>query len=163
VAVLLNPDNPANELDWDNTRVAAGEFGVNLHRAEVRTPMDFEPAFEAARKWEANALLVFVAPLMIVYRRTIVSLAAKYRWPAMYGLPEFVEDGGLMAYGPRFPAMYRRAAVFVRALLLEGKTPSELPVDQSPEYELLFNRETAHALNAVVHSVLRFRFRAGGE
>jgi putative tryptophan/tyrosine transport system substrate-binding protein len=163
VAVLLNPENPANEIDWKETETAANQLGVELQRLEVRSPEGLEGAFDAAVNERAQALIVFVDPMLIIHRRRIASLATTHHIPALYGLAEFVEAGGLMAYGPCFPAMYRQAARFVRQILVENKQPNELPVEEPLEFELTFNRAAAEALGTVLPPIVRFRFPRGAE
>jgi putative ABC transport system substrate-binding protein len=158
VAILLNPENPTNEIDWRNTTAAETARGMQLQRLEVRSPEGLEGAFDAAVKAEAEGLIVFADPMFIIQRRRIASLAATHRLPAMYGLAEFVEAGGLMAYGPCFPVMYRRAATFVRKIY-DGEKPENIPVEPPPEFELTFNRAVADALGAALPSIVRFRFR----
>ena len=108
-------------------------------------PDEFEQAFEAATRERADALLVLPSPLTNRYWRRIVTLAAKSRLPAMYPLKEYVEGGGLMAYGPSIPDLYRRAATYVDKIL-RGTKPADLPVQPPWKYELVINLKTAKAL-----------------
>ncbi len=160
VAVVLNPENAANEIGWDNTTAAAKDLGVQLQRLEVRSPEGLEGAFDAAVKQGADSLIVFADPMFIMQRRRITTLAATHRLPAMYALAEFVEAGGLMAYGPCFPVMYRKAATFVRRIF-DGEEPQNIPVEPSPEFELTLNRAAAEALGIALPPIFRFRFRRG--
>jgi putative ABC transport system substrate-binding protein len=156
VAILSNPANPVKALDMQETQSAAQALGVQLQPLEVHTPNDFEPAFEAASRYGAEALIVFVDPLTIAHRHLIVKLAATSRLPAMYGVREFVEDGGLMAYGVSFPDLYRRAAVFVDKIL-RGTRPTEIPVEQPIRFELLINLKTAQDLGVTIPPITLFR------
>jgi putative ABC transport system substrate-binding protein len=78
-------------------------------------------------------------------RRQIGELAAKYRLPAIYESRDFVEDGGLMSYGPNIPDLSRRAAAFV-VKIFNGTKPSDLPIEQPTRFELAINLKTAKAL-----------------
>jgi hypothetical protein len=97
-----------------------------------------------------------VDPLTVRYRRRIVELATTNQLLAMYGFREFVEVGGLMAYGVNVPYLCRRAAVYVDKII-KGATPAELPVEQPTRFELVFNLKTAKALGIEVPPTLLAR------
>jgi ABC-type uncharacterized transport system substrate-binding protein len=79
----------------------------------------------------------------------VIELAAKYRLPAIYELKGYVEDGGLMSYGPNIDEMYRRAASYVDRLL-KGAKPGELPIERPTTFELVINLKTAKALGLTI-------------
>jgi putative ABC transport system substrate-binding protein len=153
VAVLFNPDDVSKALDWTQTRVTARALGVRLYPQEVRDPHAFEPAFAAMRQAQADALITFGDVLTMQHRRRIVPLATQSRLPAIYELKAFVEAGGLMAYGPRLEAMYRRVAGDVEKIL-QGAKPAELPVEQPTQFELAINLTTAQALGLTISPAL---------
>jgi putative ABC transport system substrate-binding protein len=124
---------------------AARALGVTLDSREVRTVADVERAFAAMRQERPDALLVPEDPLTIMHRTAIVAFAAEVHLPALYTIREFADAGGLMAYGPSLPALYRRAAYYVDRLL-KGSTPAELPVEQPTQFEFVLNLKTAEAL-----------------
>lgn len=156
VAVLYNPSNPAKERDWEETMEAARPLGVELLPVEVRTADEFEGAFATIVSSGAEALVTFVDPLTIRHRQQIVAFATAKALPAMYGLDDFVEAGGLMAYGISFPALYRRAAVFVDKIL-KGAKPADLPVEQPMRLELVINLKTARDLGFKIPQSVLFR------
>ena len=145
VAVLWNPTHPTNPLQLRETQAAAQALGVTLQPLDVRGSDDLDRAFAAMVRQRAVALLVLADPLTVHHRRRLVDLAAKNRLPAMYPFREQVEAGGLMAYGPSLPNLYRRAATYVDKILKEAK-PADLPVEQPMRFEMVINMMTAKAL-----------------
>ena len=127
------------------TQLAAQKFGIELDASYAHRPDDIEKAFTAAAFQHADAVIVFDDPVLWSYRKQIVSLAAAQRLPAMYGYSDFVDDGGLISYGPDRPDQYRRTAIYVDKIL-RGAQPAELPVEQPVKFELIVNRKTATAL-----------------
>ncbi len=156
VAVLKNPLMEVHATFWQDTEVAARTLGVALQPLDVRGPEDFEAAFAAATRGNAQALIAFDDALTVSHRPRIVALAASSRLPAMYGLREFPDDGGLMSYGPSFADLFRRAAAFVDKIL-KGAKPADLPVEQPTKFELVVNLKTAKALGVDVPPTLLSR------
>jgi putative ABC transport system substrate-binding protein len=153
VAVLRNPSVAVHATFWHETEVAARTLGVAPQPLDIRGPDDFEGAFAAATQGNAQALIVLDDALTIAHRPRIVALAASSRLPAMYGLREFPDDGGLMSYGASFVDLFRRAAAYVDKIL-KGAKPSDLPVEQPTKFELVINRKTANALGLTVPTML---------
>jgi putative tryptophan/tyrosine transport system substrate-binding protein len=145
VGVLFNPDDASKALDWQQLQVTARALGVRLHPVEVRAPNDFQPAFAAMSQDRDGALITFGDAFTMRYRTQIVTLAAASQLPAIYESREFAEAGGLMAYGPRLPDMFRRAASYV-AKILSGARPDDLPVEEATTFALVINLKTARAL-----------------
>ena len=105
---------------------------------------------------EDARLIVLPDPLTGSHRSTIIALAAKARMPALYGYREYVDEGGLLAYGPNYRDVFRRGAVYVDKIL-KGAAPAELPVEQPTKLELVINLKTAKALGIVVPPTLLAR------
>jgi putative ABC transport system substrate-binding protein len=145
VAVLWNPTNPFEMVAFKQLRKAAGVLGLILQSVEVGDPGGFERAFSAIAREGANALYVSEGHLNFTHRHRISQLAAGAPVPAVYGLREFVEAGGLMAYAASISDQYRRTAMYV-ARILGGAKPADLPVDQPVKYELVLNVKAARAL-----------------
>ena len=155
-AVLTNPGNPIHGTFWKETQVAARKLGVQLQSLEVRGPEDFERAFATATRARAGALLAFDDSLTLGYRTRIVALAAKSRFPAMYGFREFPDAGGLMAYGTNRLDLYRRTATYVDKIL-KGAKPGDLPVEQPTRFELVINLKAAKALGLTIPQAVLIR------
>jgi putative ABC transport system substrate-binding protein len=120
----------------------------------VQGPRDFDAAFKAVRA--ADGLLQANAPLFTAHRARIVELAATSRVPAIYGVRESAEVGGLMFYGPHYQDLLRRAATYV-GKILKGANPADLPVEQPTKFELVINSRTAKALGLTVPPSLLLR------
>jgi putative tryptophan/tyrosine transport system substrate-binding protein len=128
---------------------AARALGVRLLFVEAQGPADFERAFSDMTRARAGALTVRPAPMFITERKRLVDLAAKNRLPAVYAWREFVDAGGLMAYGPNLADLSRRAATYVDEIL-KGAKPGELPVEQPTKFDLVINLKTAKALGLTI-------------
>ena len=116
---------------------------------ETRGPADFERAFSEMTKMHADALTVLSSNMFVSERRRLVDLAAKNRLPAMYNVREYVDAGGLMAYGANLADLYRRAATYVDKIL-KGAKPGDLPVEQPTKLELIINLKTAKTLGLTI-------------
>ena len=145
VAVLQNPDQPSHARSVRQAEDPARALGVQLQVLKARTPSEIEAAFAAMRSQRAGGVLVLRDAVFRAQRAQIVALAAKTRLPAVYGLREEAEAGGLMAYGASVPQMFRRAATYVDKIL-KGAKPADLPVEQPTKFELVINLKTAKAL-----------------
>jgi putative ABC transport system substrate-binding protein len=154
VAVIGSSIHPGTARSMKELELAARAVRVQLQQVDVVEQRDIESGFEAARKERAEAVLVLTSVVTNRHRRQIVDLASKSRLPAMYFATEFVELGGLVAYGASYPDLFRRAAVYVDKIL-RGARPAELPVEQPTKFELAINLRTARALGLTIpHSVL---------
>ena len=147
IAALFNMNNPAIPHQWREVEAAARSLGMQAQLLDVRKQDDLRPAFEAAVRQRADALIVGLETLTLANAPLIVDLAAKYRLPAMYASGEFV--GGLASYGVHYPDHYRRAATFVDKIL-KGAKPADLPVEQPTKFELVVNLRTARALGLTI-------------
>src|SRR2546428_4071470 len=104
----------------------------------------------------AEAVIVPGGPATLIHLRQIVDLASRARVPTIYGYSEFVDAGGLLAYGPSLPAMYRRAGAYLGKILIPTN-PSDLPVEQPSRFELVINLKTARALGMTLPESLVLR------
>ena len=156
VAVLYHPPFPATVMAVDEARSAAARLGLTVVPVAVPDPVALSSAFATALRLGADSLIAFDDPFTSQNRGRIVELAKKYRLPATYLLPEYAEDGGLMAYGPNLWATYRQAAVFVDKIL-KGARPKDLPLESPRRFELTINLTTAETLGLTVPPAMRGR------
>jgi ABC-type uncharacterized transport system substrate-binding protein len=144
VAVISNPNSQHTRALAKRLDAEAPAHGMKLRFIDVRQAEALDPAFEQARR-AARAILVLPDPLTLQYQRRITALAARHRLPAMYGLLEFVDAGGLMAYGTDHAVLLRRAADYVDKIL-KGAKPGDLPIEQPTTFVLAINLKSAKAL-----------------
>ena len=116
----------------------------------------FDSALPAAAQQRLRALITVEDPLTYSHRKRIADFAASNWLPAIYGLREYVEAGGLLSYGASQADLYRRAAGYVEKIL-KGAKPADLPVEQPTKFELVINLKTAKTLGLDVPSSLLAR------
>jgi len=114
-----------------------------------KAPYDFENAFSAAKRSNAEAVFVLESASIFRGRELVVRLAKEYRFPTSFAFREYVDAGGLMSYGANFSTMYRRAAEYADKIL-RGAKPGDLPVEQSTKFDLVINLKTAKALRLLM-------------
>jgi len=123
---------------------------MQVHNVGARRPAGLDRAFETALlDGVVEALLVVEGPLTVADLPRIVDFAAMSRLPAVYGLREFADAGGLMAYGPDPSDLFRRAATYVHRIL-EGARPGDLPVEPPTKLALAINLKTAQRLGLTI-------------
>ena len=135
---------------------AARAKGVRLDIVDVRRPEELKGAFAQITSGRAQGIMVMITPVFVAARHRIVAFAAQRRLPAMYGDALFVEAGGLMFYGSPYVDLERRAAAIV-AKILDGTSPSDIPVEQARDFKLLINSKTAKALGATIPQSILLR------
>jgi putative ABC transport system substrate-binding protein len=149
VGVLLDPGDVYSRLMMREIERTAHAMGVQLQSVEAPRPADLERAFEAALLDRVDALITVEGVLTVTELTRIVDFAAMSRLPAIHGLREFVDAGGLMAYGTDLRDLFRRSAAYVHRIL-EGARPADLPVQPPARFELAINLKTARALGLTI-------------
>jgi len=156
VAVLWNPQGGGSPLSWKEIQLPARQIGVQLHSLEVRSANNLDQAFEDATRARVGALAIMPDPVFVTNLKRIADLTARSRLPSIFHLREFVDSGGLVAYGADRSDMYRRAATYVDKIL-KGAKPADLPVEQATKLELAINLKTAKALGLTIPQSLLLR------
>ena len=156
IAGLYNMDNPVVPPLWNELQTAARKLGLTPQLLDIRKVEDIAPAFADATSQHADALIVSVDALTQKNRSFIAQLAAGHGLPAIYVSKEYIDAGGLIAYGPSYPDLYRRAAIYVDKIL-RGASPSGLPVEQPTKFELIINLKAARAIGLQVPMALMVR------
>jgi putative tryptophan/tyrosine transport system substrate-binding protein len=147
IAALFNMGNPAIPPQWREVAEAGRSLGLDPQLLDARAAADLEPAFDAAIRQRADALVVGLETLTLANQQLIVNLAAEHRLPAIYASREFV--GGLLVYGVNYADIYRRAASFADKIL-KGAKPGDLPIEQPIKFELVINLRAAKALGLTI-------------
>jgi putative ABC transport system substrate-binding protein len=146
VAFIGDLRNHAVKAQWDDVRAAAQPLHLEPVQFAVQGAADIRSAFDLIQRDKFDAIRVGVDGVTRTHQRLIIDLAGQSRLPTIYSAREFADEGGLIAYGPNYPALYHRAASFVDKIL-KGQSPSEIPIEQPTKYELVINLKAARALN----------------
>ena len=155
--ILPHPGSPADLLYVKDTEAPARASGVQIIPMVVRSQEDFASVFRIAAKERANGLLSRLTPrTSSALRKQFVELVAKNRLPAIYTSTGWVDNGGLMSYGPDRNVMYRRAAYYVDRIL-KGAKPADLPVEQAAKFDLAINLKAAKQIGVTIPQSLLFR------
>jgi putative ABC transport system substrate-binding protein len=150
--VFLNDTTGAGgyERVAKETQSAAKALGVKLQVIEVKVPNpDIEGVFRTMVKERVGGFIIEATPRMSFHRKNILALAQQNRLPAMYSEEEWVNAGGLMAYGANRNEPYRRIAVYVDKIL-KGAKPAELPVEQPTKFDLVINLKAAKQIGLTI-------------
>lgn len=153
LGVLINPRSPTTDIQRQNFQVAAGTTGRPMIIAEAGTPAEIPKAIATLAESRVAGLVVGADPFFTGERAQIVSLANRYRLPAIYQWRAFALDGGLATYGPSFSDAYRQSAVLV-GRILRGAKPADLPVLQPTKFEFVLNLRTAREIGLTVPPTL---------
>ena len=140
----------ADELQLKDLRPAA--LALKLKLEEIETQPDakgLESAFQTGKQKQVGAIMMIPTSPFFAERKRIVELAGKNRLPAIYPQKEYVDEGGLMSYGPDFAELYRRAAVYVDKIL-KGAKPGDLPVQQATKFEFVINLKAAKQIGLTI-------------
>jgi putative ABC transport system substrate-binding protein len=152
LAIMANIRSPIGVLEMGDVQAAARTLSIEVAPLEIRRAEDIEPAF-AALKAQADALYVVGDALINANLTRIMTFSHTARLPTIFNARDFVQAGGLMSYGPNYPAQFRRAAEFVDKIL-RGAKPADIPVEQATRFDLVVNLTTAKALGLTIPETL---------
>ena len=148
-AVLRDPNITAGIGQFGAIRSAAPALGIDVSPVNLLDAGEIEHAVAEFARAPGGGLIVPGSALAVVHRKLIITLAARYKLPAVYWTRTPVTDGGLISYGPDLIDQYRRAASYVDRIL-KGEKPADLPVQDPTKYELVINLKTARAIGLTV-------------
>jgi ABC-type uncharacterized transport system substrate-binding protein len=152
VTALANATDPFSKPFLEQIKLGGEATGTTINPVRISSPEEFESAFASMEKDRPDA--VIVQPSLPSKRAA--ELALKHRVPAVSVPRWFAEQGGLMAYSPRYVDLFRKAAVYVDKIL-KGAKPVDLPVEQPTHFDLVFNMKTAKALGLEIPPTLLAR------
>lgn len=153
IVFLMNPNNPNAKMETSAAKLAASSLGLQIVVFSASSERELDTTFAAIAQQRADALLVASDVFFAGRRDQIVSLAARWRIPAIYYIREFAQAGGLMTYGNNVTDLYRQVGSYV-GRVLKGEKPAELPVIQATAFEFVINLKTAKTLGLTVPNTL---------
>ena len=148
VAVLRDTSSSASSAGVGQFAViqaVAPSLGVEVSTINAGDVRQMDRALAAFERESNVGIIVTAGAATVVHRDVIISLAARYKLPAIYFERTYIADGGLISYGPNVVAQFRQAASYVDRIL-KGEKPADLPVQAPTKYELVINLKTAKAL-----------------
>ena len=148
LGIMFDAGDPQAALEMGEVQAAARTLSIEATPLEIRRAEDILPSFEALNG-QADALYVVTNALVTANLTRIITLALGARLPTIFNQRDFVKAGGLMSYGPNYPALFRRAAEYVDKIL-RGTKPGDIPVEQPTKFELVINSTTAKALGLTI-------------
>jgi len=146
-AVLWYPGSRDGERSVKETEMAARGLGIEVRVVAIRDPSELEEVFDSIK--DAHGVIAVPSTMFFDSRAEIARLALRHRLPAIFPEKEFVDVGGLMAYGASLSEELRRAATYVDKIL-KGAKPADLPVEQPTKFEFVINLRTAKALGLTI-------------
>jgi putative ABC transport system substrate-binding protein len=142
---LMNPSAVTAEGFTKDVTTAAFTVGAKVEIVHAGNSREIDAAFATLAENRVEGVIVAADTLFANRRAQIVTLATRYAIPAIYTVRAYVENGGLMSYGPSIPDTYRQLAIYT-ARILKGETPADLPVLQVNKFDFVINQRTARAL-----------------
>ena len=131
-------------------------LGIKVSAIDHTKFDNLEGSFVAAKNRGADALIVIGSSYMGSRSKQLAKLAIKCRLPALFSTSKFPKAGGLISYGTNFPALFRRAAIYVDKIL-KGAKPANMPIERPSRLELVINLKAAKALGITVPRTLLLR------
>ena len=156
VGMLHNPGDSSSAAQLRFLQQGVRALGKEQMVAEARAPEEFAAAFDKLAAWRADALIIVENGLYFVHRKTLLDWATKHRLPTINSTKEYVEDGGILAYGADYADNCRRSAAYVDKIL-KGAKPADLPTEQSTKFELTINLKAAKAMGLSIPTPMLLR------
>jgi putative ABC transport system substrate-binding protein len=154
VALIVNPQGTLAELQIADANAASQDLGQRLHVINVSTESEIDTAFTTMNQLKVGAFIVSTDPFFgFIGSDRLISLALRYKLPAIYNSGEEPRAGGLIGYGPDKGDTWRQASVYV-GRILKGEKPSDLPIMQPTKFEMVMNLKTAKELGITIPPML---------
>ena len=136
-------------LQFGATQAAARVVDIVARSATIRHEREADEVVRHALTAKSQAIVMLTSPIVLRAQRRIAELAAQHRLPTVSGFSTFPDEGGLLAYGPSFPAMWHQVGGYVDRIL-RGAKPGDLPVERPARFELVINLKTAKTLGLTI-------------
>ena len=149
-------DNRIGQPQYRATTAAAGAAGLSTTSLPVRQPADLDHIFPAATRSGAQGMVILTAPVIFQNGARLAAMALRARMPSISIFTAFAEAGGLIAYGPDFPSIFRQAAGYVERIL-KGARSADLPIERPAKFELVVNLKTAKAIGVAIPNTILLR------
>jgi putative ABC transport system substrate-binding protein len=153
LTVLYDSTFAGTKIHLEMVPAAAKKFDIAVRFEDVQSVSDFDRAFAAILSDRPDAVYVIPAPLIFNFRKPIRDFAVEHKIPMFHEFKIFVEEGGLISYGPDILEIWRRGASYVDKIL-KGQKPGDLPVEQPTKFDLAINLKTAKALGIAIPNSL---------
>jgi len=142
-------DDRIGALQFAATQAASRPLGITLRPAALRAAADVEGSMKRLLSERPQAILLLTAPVVFAVLERIGELARESRVPSMCPFSIYPASGGLLAYGPNLPGMWRQLAGYVDRVL-KGAKPGDLPIERPSKFEFVINLKTAKALGLTI-------------
>ncbi len=152
-AVLWNSASSNAQLEWKPVKELAAANNIEVVLYDAHDVDGLRNTLASISPPVPDVLVVLNDPFMFTYRKIVADVARKLQLPSAYGFREFVDDGGLLSYGPSIRDTYRRAASYVDKIL-NGTRVADLPIVLPTKFELVINLTTAKAVEVKIPASL---------
>jgi putative ABC transport system substrate-binding protein len=149
VAIVANPEHPGEHLERDYSETTGRRLGMDVDYYPTRSTGELAAAFAKMAANRPQAISLFADGFAIQNRESIINFGLTLKVPVISGWPVFAESGAICTYGPRLTESYRRMASYVDRIL-KGEKPSDLPIEQPTQFQLVINLRTAKTLGITV-------------
>jgi putative ABC transport system substrate-binding protein len=157
IAVIWDSRNANARAESEATVAAAARLGLKAERHPVASDGELQTALERIRTARPDALYVTFEGGIVASNRTLIAeFGRSQRLPIVSGWDSLTEVGALVSYAPNLPAMFRRSASYVDRIL-KGAKPSDLPIEQASNVELVINLKTARELGIAIPQPMLIR------
>jgi putative ABC transport system substrate-binding protein len=149
VGILVDSTDPGLPQSLTHLDMVARSLNLRLDVVQVRAPTNFEAEFATLSRGGSQAFVILRSSTLYLQASRIATLALRHRLAGVASFREFSEAGGLLAFGPKLPDLFGRAASLIDKIL-KGARPADLPVEQPTRFELVVNLFAAKELGFTI-------------
>ena len=156
IGILWNAESASSIAYVDRIRTSASSLGIKTEGVGVHSSDEIDQALLTIKSLSPNVMIVDTDAMLLSSRTKILEFTAQHRLPAIYGNPDYMPDGGLMAYAASIVDAWRRLATYVDRII-KGAKPADLPVEQATKFQMIVNLRTARALGVTIPTSVLLR------